>query len=48
MGDEPKPAARRLRKAVEKTYAEGSHLTGDVGGGAGTQEFTDTVIANMR
>jgi isocitrate dehydrogenase (NAD+) len=41
-------AANRLRKAIERTYAEGRHLTGDVGGSAGTREFTDTVISNLR
>jgi len=37
-------AARGLQAAVEKVYAEGRHLTGDVGGSAGTVEFTDAVI----
>ena len=37
-------AARGLQAAVEKVYAEGRHLTGDVGGSAGTAEFTDAVI----
>jgi isocitrate dehydrogenase (NAD+) len=37
-------AARGLQMAVEKIYAEGRHLTGDVGGTAGTAEFTDAVI----
>lgn len=41
-------ASKRLRKAIEKTYSEGHHLTADVGGSAGTQQFTDTIIANMR
>jgi isocitrate dehydrogenase (NAD+) len=41
-------AARRLQDAVEKVYADRSALTGDVGGKAGTEEFTDGVIAAMR
>jgi isocitrate dehydrogenase (NAD+) len=41
-------AAKRLRKAIERTYSEGRHLTGDVGGSAGTGDFTDALISNMR
>jgi len=41
-------AANRLRKAIERTYSDGRHLTGDVGGNATTGDFTDAVIANMR
>jgi isocitrate dehydrogenase (NAD+) len=37
-------AARGLQAAIEKVYAEGHHLTGDVGGSAGTAEFTEAVI----
>jgi isocitrate dehydrogenase (NAD+) len=40
-------AARKLEAAIEKVYAEGKHLTGDVGGKAGTAQFTDAVIAAM-
>jgi isocitrate dehydrogenase (NAD+) len=40
-------AARRLRAAVERTYAEQKRLTADVGGNASTREFTDAVIANL-
>ena len=40
-------AADRLRAAIERTYAEKKHLTGDVGGSASTQEFTDAVIKNL-
>ena len=40
-------AAVRLQGAIEKVYGEGRHLTGDVGGMAGTAEFTDAVIAAM-
>jgi len=41
-------AAIRLQKAIEKVYADGKHLTHDVGGSAGTKEFTDAVIAALR
>ena len=41
-------AARALQAAIEKVYAEGRHLTGDVGGKAGTAEFTDAVIRAIR
>jgi isocitrate dehydrogenase (NAD+) len=40
-------AANRLQKAIEGVYFERKTLTGDVGGTAGTQEFTDAVIAKM-
>jgi isocitrate dehydrogenase (NAD+) len=40
-------AAAKLQAAVERVYAEGGHLTGDVGGKAGTAEFTDAVIDAM-
>jgi isocitrate dehydrogenase (NAD+) len=40
--------AKRLRKAIEKTFLDGNDLTRDVGGSAGTREFTDAVIRNMR
>lgn len=40
-------AANRLRAAVESVYADRRHMTRDVGGSAGTQEFTDAVIAAM-
>jgi isocitrate dehydrogenase (NAD+) len=40
-------AAKRLRAAVERVYAEGKHLTPDVGGRASTGEFTDAVIAAL-
>jgi isocitrate dehydrogenase (NAD+) len=45
LGEEK--AAGRLRAAVERTYAEKKHLTGDVGGSASTEEFTDAVIGNL-
>ena len=40
-------AAARLQKAIEVVYAEGKHLTRDVGGSAGTAEFTDAVIGKL-
>ena len=41
-------AARRLRHAIERVYAEQKHLTRDVGGSAGTAEYTDAVIEKLR
>ncbi len=41
-------ASRRLGTAIEKVYAEGKHLTSDVGGNASTSEFTDAVIGHLR
>jgi isocitrate dehydrogenase (NAD+) len=40
-------AADRIEKALIKVYKEGKHVTKDVGGKAGTQEFTDAVIAAL-
>jgi isocitrate dehydrogenase (NAD+) len=40
-------AASRLQKAIEGVYREGSHLTRDVGGTAGTDEFTNAVIGKL-
>jgi isocitrate dehydrogenase (NAD+) len=40
-------AAARLQNAIHGAYAEGKHLTGDVGGTASTTEFTDAVIAKL-
>jgi isocitrate dehydrogenase (NAD+) len=36
-----------LQKAVRAVYAEGKHLTGDVGGKAGTAEFTEAIIEKL-
>ncbi len=41
-------AAKRLQAAIEKVYAEGKHTTGDVGGKAKTEEFTNAVIAHLK
>ena len=40
-------AAQRIEAALVKVYQEGKHVTKDVGGTAGTQEFTDAVIAAL-
>jgi isocitrate dehydrogenase (NAD+) len=41
-------AARRIEAALECVYREAKHTTCDVGGKAGTDEFTDAVIAGLR
>ena len=41
-------AAKRLRQAIETVYREQKHVTHDVGGEAGTAEFTDAVIEMLR
>jgi isocitrate dehydrogenase (NAD+) len=41
-------AARSLQSSIEKVYAEGKHLTADVGGQASTSEFTEAVIRHIR
>jgi isocitrate/isopropylmalate dehydrogenase len=40
-------AAQRIQAALEKVYREGQHATRDLGGTAGTKEFTDAVIATL-
>lgn len=40
-------AAGRIEQALWKVYREGKHLTRDVGGSAGTEEFTDALIAAL-
>jgi isocitrate dehydrogenase (NAD+) len=40
-------AAAQLQQALEGVYAEGRHLTSDVGGKASTNEFTDAVVAHI-
>jgi isocitrate dehydrogenase (NAD+) len=40
-------ASARLQTAIERVYAEGKRLTGDVGGHSTTAEFTDAVIAAL-
>lgn len=41
-------AAGRIETALERVYREGKHVTRDIGGNAGTQEFTDAVIAAIQ
>ena len=41
------PTARRIESAIEKVYREGKHVTRDLGGKAGTEEFTDAVIGAL-
>ena len=43
-----KGAADRLLAAIEAVYAEKKHLTADVGGAAGTNEFTDAVVSKLQ
>jgi isocitrate dehydrogenase (NAD+) len=40
-------AAVKMQKAIEAVYSEGKHLTHDVGGAAGTNEFTEAVISKL-
>jgi isocitrate dehydrogenase (NAD+) len=39
--------AQRLQRAIEGVYADGKHLTADVGGKSSTAEFTNAVIARL-
>jgi isocitrate dehydrogenase (NAD+) len=39
--------ASKVQAAIEKVYAEGKTLTGDVGGKAGTKAFAEAVIAAL-
>lgn len=39
--------ADRIEAAIKKTLREGRCVTGDLGGSAGTKEFTDAIIANI-
>jgi isocitrate dehydrogenase (NAD+) len=41
-------ASYRLQAAIESVYREGKHLTGDVGGTATTEEFTDAVVKHLK
>jgi isocitrate/isopropylmalate dehydrogenase len=41
-------AARRTRQAVDDVLYEKQHVTRDLGGTAGTQEYTDAVIAKLQ
>jgi isocitrate dehydrogenase (NAD+) len=41
-------AANKLQSAVESVYREGKYLTGDVGGSATSEEFTDAVVRALK
>jgi isocitrate dehydrogenase (NAD+) len=41
-------AASRLRGAIETVYREGRHMPRDVGGTAGTSEFTDAICSALK
>ncbi|MBV8906365.1 MAG: NAD-dependent isocitrate dehydrogenase, partial [Acidobacteriia bacterium] len=41
-------AGVKLQRGLETVYAEGRHLTGDVGGNASTRDFTDAVIGRIQ
>jgi isocitrate dehydrogenase (NAD+) len=41
-------AAHKLQSSIETVYREGKHLTGDVGGSASTEEFTEAVIKTIK
>ncbi|MBC8167487.1 MAG: isocitrate/isopropylmalate dehydrogenase family protein [Bryobacteraceae bacterium] len=41
-------AAKRLQDAIEKVYRDAEHMPGDVGGTAGTAEFTQAVCAAVK
>ncbi len=40
--------ARKMQSAIEAVYRDGKHLTGDVGGSASTEEFTEAVLKAIR
>jgi isocitrate dehydrogenase (NAD+) len=40
--------AEKLQGAIESVYRDGKHLTGDVGGTASTEEFTEAVIRTLK
>ncbi len=42
-----KPLAARIKRAIEQTLIERTMVTGDVGGSATTEQFTDAVIGNL-
>jgi isocitrate dehydrogenase (NAD+) len=42
-----RPAAFSIEAALERVYRDGKNVTRDVGGTAGTKEFTDAVIAAL-
>ncbi len=44
---EQRDASRRIRQAIRQTIADGDRLTGDLGGNASTQDYTDSVIERL-
>jgi isocitrate dehydrogenase (NAD+) len=40
-------ASQKLQNAIHTVYAEGKHLTGDVGGSASTFQFTEAILRNL-
>jgi isocitrate dehydrogenase (NAD+) len=40
-------ASYRMQRAIEAVYSEGKHLTGDVGGTASTDQFTNAVLSKL-
>ena len=40
-------AADRIEAALDKVYKQGKHVTKDLGGKAGTEEFTEAVISSL-
>lgn len=41
-------AAHTMQASIEAVYKEGKHLTGDVGGTASTEEFTEAVVKQIK
>lgn len=41
-------AAAKIEKAIEKVIRDGKHVTPDLGGNAGTSEFTEAIIKEMK
>jgi isocitrate dehydrogenase (NAD+) len=41
-------AAAKLQQSIEAVYKEGKNVTGDVGGTASTEEFTDAVVKAVK
>lgn len=46
LGDRERAA--KIRRAIEETVVEGGVVTGDLGGSATTDQFTDALIARLR
>lgn len=41
-------AAAKIEKAIEKVIRDGKHVTPDLGGNAGTSDFTEAIIKEMK